>query len=255
MRLSPRNHFLVVAALAAGVVAALPAGAQDVSTPARLAFATRAQLDSMARAAEAAPANSARAAEASLLRQRLARGDFGAGDRLIVRVEGQSALSDTFTVREGGRLPLPGIADVELDGVLRSEVQQRVRDEVARFIREPSVQVVPLLRVTVTGSVMRPGFYALPADTPLSDVVMAAGGPTGTADLAKVQLRRGATVLYPAPQVSQLLRVGTTLDQAHLRAGDELLVGEKRPRNWSTVFQFITVGAGLLSVALALRNQ
>jgi protein involved in polysaccharide export with SLBB domain len=254
MRLSHRHRLLLVAALVAGVVAPSPARAQEPVSRARLAFATRSQLDSMARLAEAAHSDAGRT-EASMLRERLARGDFAAGDRLIVRVEGQSALSDTFTVRDGARLPLPGLADVSLAGVLRSEVEQRVRDEVARYIRDPNVQVVPLLRVTVTGSVMRPGFYALPADTPLSDVVMAAGGPTTTADLAKVELRRGTTPLYAVSESSNLLRAGATLDQVHMRAGDEMVVGERKHRNWSTVMQFLTVGVGLASVALALGNR
>lgn len=263
MRTRLRPYLLLTAALCGGVIAPSTMSAQGVPARARLSFATRAQIDSMARAAELEAAGVAsgslthqvRTAEASLLRERLARGDFGVGDRVVVRVEGQTALSDTFTVREGGRLQLPGLPDIDLRQVLRAEAEERVRSQVARYIREPEVRVLPLLRVTILGSVLRPGFYALPADTPLSDVIMAAGGPNAAADLTRVELRRGSDVLYTAKELQTLLRDGLTLDQAHLRAGDELIVGERRRHNWSSVVQLVSMTAGLLSIALALGRN
>lgn len=256
------SRLLLLAALLATSLAGGGAlRAQDAPAVPRASFATREQLEQLARSADSAarnaPAGALRAqreAEAAQLHQRLDRGDFGAGDRVVVRVEGQAALTDTFTVREGGRLQLPGIPELSLRGVLRSEAEERLRQEIARYIREPDVRVLPLLRIVVTGSVMRPGYYALPADVLVSDAIMAAGGPNADADLSKVELRRGTTTLYAAAVFGEVVREGLTLDRAHLRAGDEILVGDRRRRNWGTVLQGVTAGVGLLTLVLALRN-
>ena len=268
MKLLPRILRPLAVVLCLASVAGAPRVAQAQAQASqgaslRLSYATRAQLDSMVRAADdaaaAAPAGSdvhkARRAEAEELRQRLDRGDFTTGDRVIVRVAGQPAMSDTFTVRDGTRLSLPGIPDVSLQGVLRSEAQQRVRAAVANFYRDPEVAVVPLLRVSVTGSVQRSGFYALPADLLLSDAIMAAGGPTNAANLQGVELRRGDKRLYSSKQFSSFLRQGYSLDQVHVRAGDEIHVGERRRNVWPMVLQGLAAVGAIVTLTTALQNR
>ena len=57
--------------------------------------ATRQALEARAQRLEAARSAGA-AQEAAAIRTRLARGDFRVGDRILMIVEGESALSDTF---------------------------------------------------------------------------------------------------------------------------------------------------------------
>lgn len=266
MRPPLRLHIALFAVLLTVVVPAVALRAQaqpaQPSPMAHLTFATRMQIDSMARAAEASAGSSAspaerdaRAAEAVMLRQRLAQGDFSVGDRIIVRVEGQLALSDTFTVREGLRLQLPGIADVPLTGVLRSEAEARVMDAVAAYYRDPSVRVVPLLRVLVRGGVVHAGYYALPADQLLSDAIMAAGGPNALAKLGSSELKRGDKKIYNAKEFARLVQEGASLDQAHLRPGDEIVVGEKGHQNWAAIFQGIGAVMGIITLVYTFGNR
>lgn len=261
LRTMPR---LLVALLAIVVLALAPThvvGAQPGGV--RLTFASRAQIDSMARAAEDAAATAAanlalrdtKTAEAAMLRQRLTQGDFAVGDRIIVRVEGQATLSDTFAVRDGNRLMLPGIDDIALQGVLRSELEGRVRTAVAAYFRDPTVRVVPLLRVLVRGGVMRPGYYALPADLLLSDAIMAAGGPSPISNVHRSQLKRGDKRVYDAKAFARLVQDGYSLDQAHLRPGDELVVGEKIQQNWAAIFQAGAALTGIVTLVYTFRNR
>src|SRR5438034_6586175 len=67
--------------------------------------------------------------EARLIRSRLANGDFQPGDRIFLRVEGEQQLSDTFTVGPGPAVVLPEVGAVPLDGVLRSELQGRLQQQ------------------------------------------------------------------------------------------------------------------------------
>ena len=137
-QMKPALLFLAAAALLAGAV---PAAAQLQGgwDPGRVQL-TRADLQKLLadyEAAAASPAHSGRyraqaRAEANAIRARLRDGDVQPGDQIALVVEGQQALSDTFSVRAGGVLFLPQIGDVSVAGLLRSEVESRLHDQLAR---------------------------------------------------------------------------------------------------------------------------
>src|SRR2546425_11897844 len=89
---------------------------------------------------------------------------FQVGDRILLRVEGDSALSDTFTVVAGPALRLPVIGEISLAGVPRANLEAHLTRELGRFIKDPVVQARALIRVSVLGEVTRPGYYAVPID-------------------------------------------------------------------------------------------
>jgi polysaccharide export outer membrane protein len=191
--------------------------------------------------------------EAAELRERLRDGDFQVGDRIVLSVRGDSALTDTFVVRAGRTLSLPNLSEISLAGVLRSELQTYLSKEIARYVREPVVQTSSLIRLAVLGEVARPGFYAVGSDVLVTDVIMLAGGPKAEADLRKVSVRRGTREVWAADRIHTAMSQGTTLDQLNLRAGDELVVGERKRRGFGSVLQVVTalsaVAVGIVSLS------
>ena len=247
----------VWAAAVALVVAAAPAIAQAPSPQtSRSTQASREELMTLATEAErqAASANAQetrqqKLLEATELRERLRDGDFQVGDRIVLSVRGDSALTDTFVVRAGRMLSLPNISEISLAGVLRSELQSFLSKEIARYVREPVVQTSSLIRLAVLGEVIRPGFYAVGSDVLVTDVIMLAGGPNAGADLRKVSVRRGAREVWTADRIHAAMTQGTTLDQLNLRAGDELVIGERKRRGFGSVLQVVTA---LSAVAISI---
>lgn len=238
-----------------------PATAQCATCPdSKKSHATRAELEALAASAEEAFPNQpaevqrARRVEASRIRDRLQQGDFAAGDRVILAVQGQEALTDTFTVRAAGLLSLPNLPDVSLYGVLRAELQPHLATHIGRYLRNPSVAASSLIRLAVIGEVQRPGFYPVPADVPLSDIVMSAGGPTQNADLARMSIRRGTTELLSTTDVRIAVANGLTVDQLNLRSGDEIAVGARARTNWTLVLTSVTAVMGVVTTAIALGN-
>lgn len=189
--------------------------------------------------------------EASLIRERLRAGDFQAGDRLVIGVDGIEALSDTFIVRAGPQIDLPSLPTLSLVGVLRSEAQERLSAHIARYVRDPRVHVDVLMNVAVIGNVARPGFYAVPADVLLGDVLMRAGGPTPVADLERIEVRRDGFEFLDESGVRIALSDGWTLDRLDVRSGDEIHVGEQRRLSFTTVLQSLGVVAGLAAILVA----
>jgi hypothetical protein len=234
--------------VALGAVLATPFLAMEPQAPqqpsAAQQFETRAVLE--ARAIEAARQN--RTGEVFLLNSRLQRGDFQEGDRILVLVQNSSRLSapETLTVREGKRLQLAGMEDLSLEGVLRSELTRRLTEHVERYLRAPIVRATPLVRLAVVGRVNRPGFYYVAADAVISDVLMIAGGPTNDADLRKLEIRRGADLIWNSGATSTALNEGISLDRLHLRAGDEIRVGEARRVSWLAILPTVTSMVALI---------
>jgi protein involved in polysaccharide export with SLBB domain len=229
-----------------------PCRAQDgaPATPARREFESRAEIEAQAKAAEAQH----RTGEAWLLRQRLEKGDFQDGDRIVIHLQGNTLMPQNFagipetsTVRAGRHLEFPRLADLSLDGVLRSELNDRLTAYFAQYFREPSVKSTPLVRIAVLGQVGKPGYVYTLADAPLSDLIMQAGGPSGSADMAGIVIRRGADVIWDQQDTRAALADGMSLDRLHLRAGDEIEVPQRRDISW-----FAVVTAGLSAAALLL---
>jgi protein involved in polysaccharide export with SLBB domain len=265
--LTLRNLLLILFLLSAGLLgaagSALPAQAQSaLEWDGGREQMTRAELESLLSRLEEAAASSAYSAtlrsearaSAELIRSRLEVGDFQVGDRIFLRVRGEDAMNDTLTVRAGPNLPVPVVGDITLRGVLRSELVEHLESELGRFFRSPVVEAEPLIRISVIGEVANRGFYLVPADLLVTDVLMLAGGPTPAADLDGLRIERGGQRIWEGDSLAQALVQGRTLDQLNLQAGDQIHVPEQVRRSgmdWLTLVATVVTPIVSLGVLLA----
>lgn len=190
-------------------------------------YETRAQLDAEAKAAD----RQGRTSEAWLLRSRLEKGDFQEGDRVVAALLADNK-ADTMVVRAGKVLQFAGMADLSLAGVLRSELNETLRQHLARYLVNPMVRTTQLFPLTVLGNIGVPGFYYVSPDIVLRDVIMKAGGPK-LADLDRMFIRRAGETIWSPADIRVALADGLSLDRLHLRAGDELVVPEKKGKRFT----------------------
>ena len=153
---------------------------------------------------------------------------FQVGDRILLVVEGDSTLSDTFTVVAGPAIELPVIGKVSLAGVPRNGIEAHLAGELGRYLKNPVVHARPLIRLSILGSVARPGFYAVPTDLVLADALMVAGGPTQEARADKLRIHRGGGVVWGGQKLQREIARGATLEELGLRAGDRVEVPRGR---------------------------
>ena len=165
-------------------------------------------------------------ARAALIQERIEAGDFQAGDQIALLLEGAGAVPwDTLTVEAGPLINLPTLGPIYLQGVLRSELEAHLERELSVFIQTPRVQAHALIRLAFMG-VGRPGFYMMPAELPLSEAVMLAGGPAGGVDPGQMQVQRGQEVLWSVEELLAPVAAGRTLDDLGLQAGDRIILRE-----------------------------
>lgn len=258
MRASIRRTLVVCAAYA---VAALRADAQRNALAG--AYATRSELESVAsecasRAKDETrdPAERSQSMdEEQALRERLRVGDFRVGDRIVLHITGAAWALDTVSVTARRALLIRDAGDITLEGVLRSELQEHLNTQVARYLRNAVVRAEPLTRLAVLGEVRTPGFVYVPSQSLLSDVISAAGGPTVSGSLDRATLRRSGRTLVSSAGFSKALVSGATLDDLGVRAGDEIVVEPKRTFHWTPMLQVGAVILGSVSTLIALQHR
>ncbi|MFH1764413.1 MAG: polysaccharide biosynthesis/export family protein [Gemmatimonadota bacterium] len=180
------------------------------------------------------------------IQSRLELGDFRPGDQIVFFVEGEEAFPDTLVVEGGPSVLIPNAGTVSLEGILRSELQGHLSEELSRFLRNPTVRVRPTIRLTMDGLFGQPGFYTFPADLPIGEAIMRAGGPTGEARMGAIKIKREGMTLFGGDEVNQAIAQGRTFDQLGLRPGDEINIPEKI----LTVRRVLTWGVGAASFLL-----
>jgi protein involved in polysaccharide export with SLBB domain len=217
--------------------------------------AMAAQADREAQSASDADVKAQKQAEAASLHDRLTNGDFHAGDRIALVVRGDSTLTDTVIVRGGRVIQLPNLPDISLQGVLHSELDGYLTKQLAKYLRNPEVRAQSLVQIAVLGPVGKPGFYNLPTDMTLTDAIMLAGGPGQQSDVNDTKVVRNNKEVYGSDAVQRAFTSGTTLDQMSLRAGDQIVVGEKGKKDWLRILQVVSLAAGIAVSVWAISNR
>lgn len=234
--------------LLVAMVVGIPAvgAAQDDAKLADRPLATRPELE-----AAAQRLNGSASQVAVRIKERLTDGDFRRGDRIVLEVQSESTLTDTFTVgsRQELLLPPPTVGTLALKGVLRSELQDKLAEYIARFRQNPVVRAYPLIRLTIQGEVANGGVYSVPADGRLADAIMAAGGTTQFAKANKITIARNGKEIWEGSSLE------LNIDELGLRDGDQLLVGSDRPgkgkENLRLVALIISIAGGLYGLSRA----
>jgi polysaccharide export outer membrane protein len=152
---------------------------------------------------------------------------LGPGDGLTIDLWGGVSQRLVRTVDHEGRIALPEIGPLLVNGETLGDVQQSVQRLLRTQFRDVSADVslsrLRTVRVYVVGDVNHPGAYDVSSlSTPLN-ALLAAGGPTSGGSMRIVKHYRGDTLVQQVDLYDLLLR-GVRTDLKRLEPGDTLLV-------------------------------
>lgn len=178
--------------------------------------------------------------EVQAIQTRLEHGDFRVGDLLVITIRQEVEKSDTATVRDSLKVAFTGLPDASVAGVLRSELTERIHAHLARYLRNAVVRTNVLTRIGVFGNVVKPGYYNVSPDRPVTELLML-GGMSPDTKLDKIELRReGRTIVSRG-----VVKGGRTLDQLGARSGDEVWIPKRKRLNWQLIVQMALLAATL----------
>ena len=107
---------------------------------------------------------------------------LGSGDLVSVRVLGHDEMSSRVRVRSDGRISLPFLDDLPVDGRRPAEIAEKLRADFRQFVLNPVVTVTVEeprpFTVSVAGEVTRPGVYPVDPQAGVLQALASAGGLT-----------------------------------------------------------------------------
>lgn len=160
---------------------------------------------------------------------------IGAGDSLTVFVWRNAELTTTVTVRPDGRISVPLIEDLYVEGKTPSNLSREIEKELAVYIQDPLVTVIVggfvgtfPQQVRIVGEASQPQSIPYRANMTLLDVVIQVGGITEFADgnnTTLVRFQNNETQEYRV-RLDDLLRDGDISANVALLPGDILIIPE-----------------------------
>lgn len=197
---------------------------------------------------------------------------IGPGDEVEVTVYGAPDLSGHTRVSADGNISIPLIGYVRIAGLSSREAEAAIDAQLQQnnIVNDPQVAVYvkeyTSSGISVSGEVVKPGFYSAVGPHRLFDVLQAAGGPTDKAANKVVISHRGqdpkdATTLSISKDPAEMAASNVVLQPGDTvvvpRAGIVYVLGEvTRPGGYvlnstggTTVLQVVAVAAGPTRVA------
>lgn len=165
------------------------------------------------------------------------------GDVVRVRIWREPDLSGDYPVDERGMAVFPRLGPVDVTRLTTDSLQRQLVSGYQVYLRNPSIEVVPLRRVMVGGAVVKPGVFTVDPTTTVADVIALAGGVTPQGRPDRVRVMRGSE------RVTTQLGVRTRLGDSPVRSGDQIFVPERSwiVRNGSLVLGSVTTLLAVVS--------
>jgi polysaccharide export outer membrane protein len=155
---------------------------------------------------------------------------LGAGDVIQVRVYNQDGMSARAKVRTDGKITLPFLNDVQVEGytpnVLAEQLETRLKDFVNRPVVTVSVEEQRHIQVPVVGEVSKSGIIDIPADSGMLQALATAGGLSEMAHTDRIFVLRndGSQASRIRFDYKKILHAVPPESTFRIRAGDQIVV-------------------------------
>jgi polysaccharide biosynthesis/export protein len=156
---------------------------------------------------------------------------LGPRDTVAIVVQRFADFNAQAVIDPEGNITHPIIGKVPLRGLTIEQAQERIRQQVDRFIINPVVLVSLTnqrpVQVTIVGEIAKPGLYPLSQAPQLSAALLVGGGSREDADLRAVMVRRlmpDGSVKEEAFNLFNALKQGTALPNPNLQDGDTIFI-------------------------------
>ena len=166
-----------------------------------------------------------------VLQQRNPRYLIRKGDILDLNFPFTPEFNQTVTVQPDGYITLRGLGDLQVEGVTKPQLTERLEKAYATILRQPVISVdlkdFEKPYFVAGGEVGKPGKYELRGDTTVTQAVALAGGFNPSAKHSQVLLFRRVSdqwVSVKKLNLKKMLGEANLAEDMHLEPGDMLFV-------------------------------
>lgn len=157
---------------------------------------------------------------------------LGPGDVVKLTFPGAPEMNQTQQIQADGKINLPMVGEVAAGGRTVADLQRTLEALYKSQLQNTTVVVTlesSVTRVTIGGSVNKPGKYVFDRPTTVLEAIMEAGGPDRFGTLSRVSIVR----LVNGQQRTQVLDLrpvmqGVPTKPTYVQSGDVVLVAESK---------------------------
>ena len=150
------------------------------------------------------------------------------GDSVRIVVWRKPEFSGDFVVAPDGSITHPLYRTVKVAGVPFATAEANLRKFLAGFEDNPQFVLEPLIRVAVSGEVVRPQVFAIRPETSIGEAVARAGGVTLIGNRNKVRVLRFDPGGGQQQLVVNLSDANSTTRNLPVRSGDQIVVDRRK---------------------------
>lgn len=171
------------------------------------------------------------------------------GDMVRLQIWREEDLSGDYPVNMDGVVVFPLIGPIRVSDESLGSLRTRLIGAYREYLTHESIEVLPLRRINVLGSVGDPGLHRVDETMTIADVLALAGGTTSQGDPDRIELIRNEE------RITTRLSQGTLISELAIRTGDQIYVPERSwvSRNASVVASVISASVSLV-IALFIRR-
>src|ERR1035437_4600018 len=167
------------------------------------------------------------------------------GDKLRLTIWREPDMTGEFEVQPNGAINFPKIGRIQVDGLSTDSLRKVILDAYAVSLRGAAIEVTPMRRIVVDGSVRNAGFFYADPTVTVRGALALAGGVTSEGNRKRIYLVRDGK------ETSINLSSAPNLADAPARSGDQIRVPE---RSWAARNTAV-IASGLSAVAIYLATR
>jgi polysaccharide export outer membrane protein len=177
---------------------------------------------------------------------------FTPGTAIEVTIWQEPDLSGDFSIDSKGYVILPLIGKVNVGRYTSESLESYLEEEYSSYLRNPIIQTLPLIRVSVVGNVRAPGLYRVEPDRPFWDIIAMAGGPTERGDITRMFVMRGGEIVNQ--DLLSAYERGVSMQEIGIQSGDQIMIPRyKGPFPWRMIISISSLSVSIWAIATRRR--
>jgi polysaccharide biosynthesis/export protein len=158
---------------------------------------------------------------------------IGPGDELLLRAWGSITFNLHRTVDRNGYIYIPNVGQIQVSGLRFVDAKDFISAQIGHVFQRFQISVemgqLRSVQIFVVGRARRPGTYTVSSLSTVVNAIFAAGGPSSSGSMRRIQLKRNSRVVAEVDLYNLLMR-GDKSSDVTILPGDVIYIPPAGPR-------------------------